>query len=78
MTTNTESYEMKQVMRRVAACLTAPMHELGGRCLWLPSAWTEDNIPHLVDDSRWRTTLGRQKFPDRAERPGRKAIVGQT
>ena len=62
MTTNTESYEMKQVMRRVAACLTAPMHELGGRSLWLPSAWTEDNIPRLVDDSRWRTTLGDKSF----------------
>ena len=55
MTTNTESYEMKQIMRRVAACLTAPMHELGGRCDWAPGAWKDENIKNLISDSRWRT-----------------------
>ena len=56
MTTNSESYEMKQIMRRVAACLSAPMHQMGGQCAWYPGAWTDKVIPRLVDDSMWRAS----------------------
>ena len=54
MAARSESYEMKRIMTRVAACLTAPMHQLGGRCHWAAGAWNDDVARKLVDGSAWR------------------------
>ena len=50
----TESYILKQIERKAAACLTAFMHDMGGYTNWQPGAWKDSVAGHLIDDSKWR------------------------